>query len=88
MSHGDICHFHTDFDVDGDTGVGRNRLMSLPMYVDVCRCMSMATDIGRPPERHMPATYDCHSGRVARYISISTRQHMSITHAITVRQPT
>ena len=40
--------------------------MSLPIYVDLCRFMSMATDIGRPLERHMsPATYVT---RVATYV--------------------
>ena len=41
--------------------------MSLPIYVDLCRFMSMATDIGRPLERHMsPATYVT---RVATYVN-------------------
>ena len=40
--------------------------MSLQMYVDLCRFMSMATDIGRPLERHMsPATYVT---RLATYV--------------------
>ena len=39
--------------------------MSLPIYVDLCRFMSMATDIGL--ERHMsPATYVT---RVATYVN-------------------
>ena len=39
--------------------------MSLPIYVDLCRFMSMATDIGRPLT-YTPATY---VNRVATYVN-------------------